>query len=317
MMQTEKVIKFIERKASPQEQKEVMEWLEASPENRKEFARLKNLSVAVDLLAMERKKPVVASRKNILMWSMRVAAALVVALSAYLLGEAAQEHRWKSAASGQFTEIVAPEGEVLHFNLPDGSKVALNGGSTIRFSQLFNGQTRDVYLSGEGYFEVKKDKKSFNVVYPIDDPKLKLTVLGTKFNISSYEGKEDIVTSLYEGSVAIEDLGSNESFELKPNDRLVFEKTTGESVVEQFTETYKWTDKYIVANDEDISVLAKRLEDIFGVTILLDEALVGSCSYSGALLGSSLQQILENMTYVSSIKYSIDQNSGTVIIERR
>lgn len=314
MMIRETVIKFIERKASLEEQKEVLAWIESSEENRKEFARLKNLSVAIDIAAIGRGRRRIGFRR-VAMWTMRAAAVLVAAVSVFLLGEAVQDRKWREKAAGQFTQITAPYGEVLHFNLPDGSKVILNSGSTLKFSQLFNEQSRDVYLSGEGYFEVEKGQKNFNVVYPMESPIFKLSVLGTTFNISSYEENRNVVTTLYEGSIQIEDLNTRESVELAPNNQHIYEKNTGISKIEPFDESYRWTDKYVEAEGEDISTFSKRLEKIFNVNIIIDDALIGNCSYTGVLPGGSLQQILENMTYVSPIKYSIKDSGKTIIIE--
>lgn len=314
MMIRETVIKFIERKASLEEQKEVLAWIESSEENRKEFARLKNLSVAIDIAAIGRGRRRIGIRR-IAMWTMRAAAVLVAAVSVFLLGEAVQDRKWREKAAGQFTQITAPYGEVLHFNLPDGSKVILNSGSTLKFSQLFNERSRDVYLSGEGYFEVEKGQKNFNVVYPMESPIFKLSVLGTTFNISSYEENRNVVTTLYEGSIQIEDLNTRESVELAPNNQHIYEKNTGISKIEPFDESYRWTDKYVEAEGEDISTFSKRLEKIFNVNIIIDDALIGNCSYTGVLPGGSLQQILENMTYVSPIKYSIKDSGKTIIIE--
>lgn len=316
MMMRETVLKFIERKASAQEQREVLAWIESSEENRREFARLKNLSVAMDIIAMEHKEKR-SSLKRLLSWTARVAAILVASVSVFLLGEYVQEHKFRERASEQFTEITAPYGEVLHFNLPDGSKVILNSGSTLKFSKLFNDGSRDVQLSGEGYFEVKKDDQRFNVVYPIENPIFKLSVLGTTFNISSYPDNKNVVTTLYEGAIEIEDLNTQENFRLKPRYQHIYEMSTGVSTVEPFTETYRWTDKYVVANGEDISTFTRRLEDIFNVKIIIDNDLVGNCSYSGALYGGSLQQILDNMTYVSPITYSIKDSGKTIIIEAK
>lgn len=315
-MVRETILKFIERKASLEEQKEVLAWLEASEENRKEFAVLKNLSVAMDIIATD-KVARKGSVRRLLVWSAKIAAVLVAAVSLFLLGECVQEYKLRQSAAQQFTEITAPYGEVLHFNLPDGSKVILNSGSTLKFSKLFNEEQRDIYLSGEGYFEVKKDEKRFNVVYPIESPIFKLSVLGTTFNISSYPDNKNVVTTLYDGSIEIEDLNSHENFKLKPHYQHIYEKNTGVSTVEPFNETYRWTDKYVVAKGEDISTFTRRLEKIFNVKIIIDNDLIGNCSYSGALYGGSLQQILDNMTYVSPIKYSIKDSGKTIIIESK
>ncbi len=316
MMMKETILKFIERKASLQEQEEVLAWIESCEENRKEFARLKNLSVAMDILAIENRERNPLVRRT-LSWTARVAVAVVAAICIFLSGKYVQQYRWEQAADKQFTQITAPYGEVLHFTLPDSTKVILNSGSTLKFSNLFNYRERNIYLEGEGYFEVQKGDKLFNVVYPIADPMFKLSVLGTTFNISSYPDNKSVVTTLYDGSIEIEDIKTKENFRLQPHCQHIYEKSSGVSLVEPFEETYSWTDKYVVAKGEDISTFTRRLEKIFNVNIIIDNDLVGNCSYSGALYGGSLQQILDNMTYVSPIKYSIKDSGKTIIIESK
>ena len=82
--------------------------------------------------------------------------------------------------------------------MPDGTKVMLNTGSRLSYTSEFNKRTRDVFLSGEGYFEVAHDKvRPFNV----NTSKCTVTVLGTKFDISAYEQDGEAFTALVEGSI--------------------------------------------------------------------------------------------------------------------
>lgn len=104
--------------------------------------------------------------------------------------------------------------------LPDGTIVYLNAKSSLTYSQDFGRESRNVELSGEGFFEVKKDiKKQFTVKTGFMD----ITVLGTKFNVYAYQDKDIVEMSLVEGSVNIEMvLPPYKNINVKPNEKVTY-----------------------------------------------------------------------------------------------
>lgn len=109
--------------------------------------------------------------------------------------------------------ITTSKGGQYQIILPDGSHVWLNTLSSLKFPISFNGKKREVELKGEGYFEVAKNKiHPFNVLTQDQE----VEVLGTHFNINSYEDEPTTETTLLEGSVRILQLKSNKSALLKP-----------------------------------------------------------------------------------------------------
>ena len=99
-----------------------------------------------------------------------------------------------------FNTMSTPKGRQFQLTLPDGTKVWLNAASTIRYPTAFSGAERKVDITGEAYFEVKKDKIPF--VVNADD-RAEITVLGTHFNVNSYSNEESLATTLLEGSVRV------------------------------------------------------------------------------------------------------------------
>lgn len=84
--------------------------------------------------------------------------------------------------------------------LPDGTKVWLNSDSELKYPNVFDGSTRSVYLKGEAYFEVKhSDAQPFIV----NAGEYAIRVLGTAFNVSSYEQDKEIVTTWQKGKLLI------------------------------------------------------------------------------------------------------------------
>ncbi|QNR85259.1 DUF4974 domain-containing protein [Pedobacter riviphilus] len=105
-----------------------------------------------------------------------------------------------SDPSNDYNTIETPKGGQYLVKLPDGTQVWLNAASSLRFPLAFSGKERKVVLTGEGYFEVAKDKsKPFRVM----SGNQMVEVLGTHFNINSYANEGNIKTTLVEGSVKV------------------------------------------------------------------------------------------------------------------
>lgn len=113
-----------------------------------------------------------------------------------------------------YNTIQTPVGGTYQVVLPDGTGVWLNSGSSLRFPVVFSGSTRDVELTGEGYFEVAKDvHKPFTVKVN----ETQITVHGTHFNIMAYKDEPYMRTTLLEGAVAVRK--GNEEKLLKPGEQ--------------------------------------------------------------------------------------------------
>lgn len=116
----------------------------------------------------------------------------------------------------------APAGSKTQVTLPDGSKVWLNGGSSLAYTNQFNNDNRRVELHGEAYFEVQKHQgKPFTVHTQGYD----VTVKGTKFNVSAYDNDPISTTTLMEGKVELSD--GKQNLSLAPGDAVQLDKATG------------------------------------------------------------------------------------------
>jgi ferric-dicitrate binding protein FerR (iron transport regulator) len=100
-----------------------------------------------------------------------------------------------------YNTITTPKGRQFQMTLPDGTRVWLNAGSSLRFPTVFVGNERKVEVTGEGYFEVAKNAaKPFRVSI---NNETEIEVLGTHFNVNSYSNETSIKTTLLEGSVRV------------------------------------------------------------------------------------------------------------------
>ncbi|MGY0035180.1 FecR family protein [Pedobacter sp. NJ-S-72] len=107
-----------------------------------------------------------------------------------------------------YNTVETPNGGEYGVKLPDGTKVWLNAGSSLKYPTIFAAHERKVELTGEGYFEVKHDQsKPFRVITPgTGGNGQQVEVLGTHFNINCYPDETTIHTTLLEGAVRISEL---------------------------------------------------------------------------------------------------------------
>lgn len=159
---------------------------------------------------------------------------------------------------------VAP-GETRKMLLPDSTVVWLNAGSTFEYPASFTGNTREVFLNGEGYFEVRKDA---NHPFIVATSKGNIVVTGTTFNVSAYAGKPRFVTALLEGRVRVNARGGK-GHDLVPMQKA--ELIEGALVVSAVTDTdiYKWKDGLIYFDNEPITEVLAHLEISFGQKITI------------------------------------------------
>jgi transmembrane sensor len=196
-------------------------------------------------------------------------------------------------------EKVSTYGQRSSLILPDGSKVWLNGGSRIKYRNgLENNGLREVFLEGEAFFEVAKNKKK---PFIVNTHGIKIKVLGTKFNVKSYQSDPTIETTLVEGSVSINE--SKENIVLKPNEKAIFskKKMNLELISVNPERDYAWKDGFLMVENESFGETIDKLERWYGV----DLELIGgeNCKMNFKISGETLIDVLENMKDALKITY--------------
>lgn len=104
--------------------------------------------------------------------------------------------KWFSAKS--LNEISVANKMIKDVVLSDGTKVKLDAGSTLKYSEKFEGDKREVFMNGEGYFEVNSDKIRPFIVYTNS---AQIIVLGTKFNVRAWQKNDKVVVMVVDGKV--------------------------------------------------------------------------------------------------------------------
>jgi len=239
----------------------------------------------------------------------RVAAVLIIPLTiafGYLLYQNITGNR-------SIQTISAPFASRTSFDLPDGSKVWLNAGSSLSFPLKFSGWSRRVKLSGQAYFDVQKKKKPFLV----ETRGLTVKVLGTAFDVSAYPGENTSVT-LVRGKVAI-NTASGKNAILAPGQQASMDIKDGELEKQIVNpETYiSWKDNILIFNHEPLEQVVRKLERWYNLDITIADEAIKNINVTGTFKYESISEILQLLEITEPIKYTYNKNERTIILDHK
>ncbi len=186
-----------------------------------------------------------------------------------------------SSSDEIYHTLEIPRGGEYFIELSDGTKIWINSDSKLRYPVEFMGQSRKIELIGEAYFEVAHNSdKPFIVTSGTQ----RVEVLGTSFNISSYETDDFILTTLVEGQVKVENsLNEQKSTHLKSNQQSILDKKTGliESKEVKVDEYVAWQTGWFRFNDKSISQIMVALARWYDLEVVFENENISNKHFSG------------------------------------
>jgi ferric-dicitrate binding protein FerR (iron transport regulator) len=320
----EAIAAFLKQEADPQQKDAVENWLKASGENP---ALLREIASTWQLT---RKKPHFYKPEEDLFWEKLVSrigqkhrkevpfrhyykwiAAAAVLILVFLSGIWLGKQFLPYETDTVYSSIVVPPGSRTQTILPDGTKVWLNSGAELRYPTSFSANTREVYTSGECYFEVAKDTKHRFVVHCSG---LSVHVFGTTFNVNEKATTHETIISLIEGNVKVVDSNEQLLASLLPGKQLVFSE--GRGIVREarnLSALTSWINNSLVFEDQPLQEVATFLEGWYGVKIRLEPGLLESTHrYTFKVKTESLREVLDMISVITPVTYKIE--GGDVII---
>ncbi len=234
-------------------------------------------------------------------------------------------------AGARAAEVLTRNGARSKILLPDGTNVWLNSGSKITYSKdLDTGSLREVYLTGEAFFDVVRNEKRPFIIHTA---KMDIKVLGTRFNVKAYLEDKTTETSLIKGSVEVF-LKNHPStkYRLTPNQKLVLQNElpldaakkvanvalpkSPASIIEikpltylQGTETdveSSWTKNILSFEDEPFIEVAKKMERWYDVDFEFKNKSLEQQFLSGSFEKESLEQAIKALKYSTGFNYKIE-----------
>ena len=158
----------------------------------------------------------------------------------------------------------------MEVTLPDGSQIMLNRYSSLTYPKRFKGDSREVTLNGEGFFNITKNP---NKPFIVTAEMMKVQVLGTQFNIEAYANNPDVRTTLIEGSVMVSIDSTDEQMILHPSESAIYNKknkTLELAVEDETVATVAWQSNSFIFDKQTLQEIVRKLGNSFGVVIEID-----------------------------------------------
>jgi ferric-dicitrate binding protein FerR (iron transport regulator) len=274
--------------------------------------------------------PVRKINRNKYAWLYVAASVILILAIGFLFKKNADD----TSLPGKLQQVFVKPGSKSKIILPDGTVVRLNGSSTLTYRKDFNKNVREVDLEGEAYFDVTKDATHPFIVHTSN---IDIKVLGTIFNVKSYEQDQTIEATLLRGSIEVytKDDPSAPKVILKPNEKLVFRKdkeedspprknvtndslkkyeagqdisisTLSANKPDSLKEETSWLYNRLVINGDDFNNLATKFERWYGVKINILSKDLEKYHFNGIFENETIEQALNALQLTVKFHYKIN-----------
>lgn len=232
-----------------------------------------------------------------------------------------EKEKLANAEAGNGTainQIVVPFGHRHSIVLSDGTKVQLNSGSQLTFPAEFKGKTREVFLKGEGFFEVAKNKEK---PFIVKTEFLDMRVLGTSFNVSSYQDEQTVSTVLVEGKVAVQENGKlfrGAKIELKPGQGCFYNVNNFNSQVKDVdvNDFVSWKDGLFRFKDQPLADVIGRVKKYYNKNIQIEGNDLPGTLISGKLvLSEDFEKVMNYLALTLEARYE-KENENTYLFRK-
>jgi transmembrane sensor len=245
----------------------------------------------------------------------------------------------------KYAEVNVPYGSKSEFILPGGNTIWVNSGSTLKYPISFDGKEINLYLEGEAFFDIAKvPKRKLNVITST----INIQVLGTTFNVKSYNNEDIVETTLIEGSISITgkvgDCIIKNPILLKPNEQATLTKSRSSIDIDKIEEEYStkpetrqhitdvkkvtpksnpqlqitegvdiepfisWKNNILVFKNERFEDLAKKLERWYNIEIIINDIELKNSRYTGTFEKETVEQAIKALSLSLPFTYKIEKN---------
>ncbi|MNJ98287.1 fec operon regulator FecR [compost metagenome] len=217
----------------------------------------------------------------------------------------------------EFT-FIAPSQSISETILPDGTRIFLNSNSKIRYHLNTIDDVREVFLNGEAWFDVRKNSR---VPFVVHTSNYRVLVHGTKFNVCAYGNKQEVVTTLQEGSIEIlpvEGKKNISSLKLKPGQQFTLYKSTGSVDLKNVQAGFSslWKEPEVRFENKSFKDLLTMLEGRYNVHFVVKDPELFNYHYDGTIRNEALGKVLDILKETLPFRYVIEEK-GIIHIEKQ
>ncbi|MDF9798883.1 transmembrane sensor [Catalinimonas alkaloidigena] len=229
---------------------------------------------------------------------------------------------WWQAESHDWQYIVTPYGKQQSVILPDGSEVVLNGNTQLRYATVWDtaAETREVWLDGEAFFHVTKQKKKnvqvsgVPVKFTVHTSHIQVEVLGTAFNVRSRKKQAQVVLS--EGSVLVHDT-FKDSLMLEPGEMVEFNEQQPRLAKRSVNDKVytSWKEQKLSFDNQTVADIFRRLEDTYGWKIETNNKVWLQEHYTGSVPVEQVELLFDKLATLYDMR--VKRQGKTVWFEKK
>lgn len=308
------IVRYLSNEATPAEQEQLFDWVSQNPENKKVFddyvslwsvrqnaSRQFNVQSGLSRLndrinEFEKQE----QRKNAFwnVWNMAAAILLLVVsgFTLYFNGISAFEDHAQSLLS----ETSATD-QLSVVTLSDGSVITLNKQATLKYPATFDAKTREVYLSGEAFFQVAKDSSKPFVIHANG---ITTTVLGTSFNVKA--SADSVTVSVATGKVRVSD--GRQTQLVMPYERVLYADATFTKSSSDLSEL-NWNSRVLEFNDITLGQAAELISQFYEIQVTFQHEKLKNCVITGKFKNQRLETVLQAIEFSTDVHSEVKNNS--------
>lgn len=325
------IIKYLNRETTPEEKKQLLDWLKEDQANKKIFTEIRDIWLLSESTTISDNevqqafhlfKQHTGVQKNkrgkqqsfsFLRIAASIAVLLICTLGGYFGG--------KKSTVTDTTKNMLVMNQVIMGNeskgsvtLPDGTIVWLNANTKITYPETFSKDIRKVELKGEAYFDVIPNAQAPFIV--VSD-QMEVNVIGTKFDIKNYPEQSNLETTLITGKVQVRFSPDHEFITLAPNQTISFDKQKDQYDIHQVEakDYIIWTDDKLTFTNEPLSDILYKMEKWYNIRITYTDNVDLNQRLSFTIRKENKEEIFKLLELIAPIKSNI--NGYDVFIRKK
>ncbi|HAZ02941.1 MAG: hypothetical protein A2W90_09420 [Bacteroidetes bacterium GWF2_42_66] len=211
-------------------------------------------------------------------------------------------------------ETYTKPGTRTKIELPDGTLVWLNDGTTIKYPEYFKGNDRQVFVDGEAYFEVKSNPEK---PFIVNNPIMTTVVTGTHFNLYAYSSDNFFEATLLEGKIRLE--GQAGKIDLIPGQRIQFDAVNKKFTRDEIhpENAIAWINGKLVMRNERLESAIKKLSRWYNVEISVSDSLLNAYELTCTLENEKIGQCMNLISQALPITYTLKEEKENDKIQQK
>lgn len=287
---------FLEGKYSPKGQEMWNKWYDRTDEvSDIETVQSDRSKLKKELRQIKKTNQVISMPyKN---WAVAASLVFLIGLSLFF---------YQSASAVENRQYATKLGERSKITLSDGTQIWLNAGSLLKYPEDFKGDTREVYLTGEAFFDVAKDKKHPFIIHT---DKMDTKVLGTSFNVQAYPDQTTQEVSVLTGRVNVKSTVTEENVYVTPGQKVIFKSKNNK--LQAFKDIPMnsislWRKNIIVFEDTPLTEVVATINRNYNVAIEIKNKNLNTLKINGYFKDLSADQVVALVCNIINASYKLD-----------